>query len=427
MHVLFVHKEYPGHFGHVASHLAEHEGFECTFVYNNLPERVRRLRRASAGAGTPALAGRGTAGVRLIPYETRGASPETHPCSLHFEIGTWHNQAVLKTLRARPEIKPDLIVGHASYGTTLHLSNMFDCPVINYCEYYHTLENSHLTFRPEYPPRGADLLARHAFNAVNLLSLESASACYSPTEWQRSLFPSAYRPKIATIFDGIDRRLWCRRDVRGRVGGLPPIPDGTKVVTYCAYGLEPTRGFDIFMKVAKRICDTRNDVVFVVVGADRSYYAPGVDTEGRTFREHVLAQDRYDLGRFLFAGQVLEEQLVEILSRSDLHVYLTVPFVLSWSLFDALACGCTILASDTAPVREVIEHEKNGLLAGFRDVDGLAWEALRVLDDPGQFLPLAEAGTRLIDDKYQMGVTIPRTVDFYRRVARGEDATAPTP
>lgn len=431
MHVLFVHKEYPGHFGHVAAYLAKNHDFQCTFVYNNIPTRLQKVQGAPPSvqghsaqitvsqtglAGSAPVGDRTVEGVRLIPYQTRGAARDTNPCSLHFEISTWHNQAVLHTLRDRTEIRPNLIVAHSGYGTALHLQCLYQCPLISYCEYYHRLSQSHLTFRREYPPREADLLARHAFNAVNLLSLEEAAACYSPTAWQRSVFPDVYHPKIATIFDGIDRGFWYRRAVRRAVGGAA-IPAETRIVTYCSYGLEPTRGFDVFMRVAKRICDVRNDVLFVVVGADRSYYAPGHGDEGRTFRDHVLAQDRYDLGRFLFTGQILEEQLVEILSLSDLHVYLTVPFVLSWSLFDALACGCTVLASDTAPVREVVADGQNGLLAGFDDVDGLTRQALRVLDDPGQFRPLGEAATRLIDEKYRMEVTGPQTAEFYRRVA----------
>lgn len=418
MHVLFVHKEYPGHFGHVAARLARVEDFQCTFVYNRLPARYQNLvPGSSASTGVPAEIN----GVRLIPYETRGASRDTNPCSLHFEISAWHNQAVYQTLKARPEIRPDLIVSHASYGTNLYLANLHACPTIAYCEFYHRSCTQSDAFRPDYPPGEGEVLSRHAFNAVNLLSLEAATACYCPTRWQRSQFPTAYQPKIRTIFDGIDTAFWSRRTTGRRLPDGRPIPAGTRVVTYCAYGLEPTRGFDVFMKVARRICDARSDVIFVVVGADRHYYGPAVpQAGGQSFLNYVLAHDRYDLSRFVFTGQIAEERLVEILSLSDLHVYLTVPFVLSWSLMDALACGCTVLGSDTEPVAEMIEHGKNGLLAGFHDVDGLTAQALAVLDDPESFRHLGRAGTQMIDASYSLDVTIPQTVDFYRRVVRGE-------
>jgi glycosyltransferase involved in cell wall biosynthesis len=172
------------------------------------------------------------------------------------------------------------------------------------------------------------------------------------------------------------------------------------------------------MRVARRICEARDDVIFVVVGADRMYYGQQQPRLGTaSFREHVMAREDYDLGRFLFTGQILEDDLARILSRSDLHIYLTVPFVLSWSLMDALACGCTVLASDTAPVREMICHEGSGLLAGFGDVDVLTEQALRVLDDTEAFRPLSETGTRMIHEQYSVEAILPRIRAFYEEVA----------
>jgi glycosyltransferase involved in cell wall biosynthesis len=358
MHVLFVHKEFPGHFGHLARYLAQRAGAECTFVYNSLPARYQG--RLPDGAAQ---------GVRLIPYQGRGASRETHFCNLHLEVSLWHAQAVYETLKARPDIRPEVVVGTAVFGTALFLPDLCGCPLVVHCEYFERPSKPYLYGRPEFPPFEADLLRARTQNATNLLNLQACAAGYSPTRWQRSLYPAEYQHKIATIFDGIDREFWYRRPVPRRIGNWPPIPAGARVVTYCAYGLEPTRGFDIFMQVAGRICAVRSDVIFVVVGADRPYYGGGLRgvPEG-SFLQHVLSRGRYDLGRFLFTGQVAESQLVEILSLSDLHIYLTVPFVLRWSLLDALACGCTVLGSATPPVEEVIRHEENGLLAGFDDV-----------------------------------------------------------
>src|SRR5438552_1742325 len=143
--------------------------------------------------------------------------------------------------------------------------------------------------------------ARRSQNATNLLSLQACTAGYSPTRWQRSLFPTEYQHKIATIFDGIDQEFWYRRPVPRRIGNVSAIPAGTRIVTYCSYGLEAARGFDIFMKVARRICEARSDVLFVVVGADRAYY--GEDRryiQENSFCQHVLARDQYGLTRFIF-------------------------------------------------------------------------------------------------------------------------------
>src|SRR5262249_34449477 len=151
-------------------------------------------------------------------------------------------------------------------------------------------------------------------------------------------------------------------------------------------GMESMRGFDVFMRVAKRLCDRRKDVVFVVAGQDRVCY--GGDeavTGGKTVKGGGLAQDSYELSRVHFGGLLPPPDLAKLVSITGLHVYLTVPFVLSWSVMDALACGATVLASDTAPVREMIAHGKNGLLAGFFDVDGFVEAAIRVLDAPDEY------------------------------------------
>ena len=147
--------------------------------------------------------------------------------------------------------------------------------------------------------------------------------------------------------------------------------------------MESMRGFDIFMRVAKKLCDRRRDVIFLIAGEDRICYGGDAKvTGGKSFKQWVLAQDNYDLSRFVFLGLVPPPVLAQLFNITDLHIYLTVPFVLSWSLFDALACGTTVLASDTAPVREIIEDGKNGLLVDFFDVNKIAEKANQVLMRP---------------------------------------------
>jgi glycosyltransferase involved in cell wall biosynthesis len=236
--------------------------------------------------------------------------------------------------------------------------------------------------------------------------------------------PNEFQYKLSTIFDGIDTTLWRPARVMGsgdsapRVVGGRAIPEGARIVTYVSRGFESMRGFDIFMRVAKRIYEGRSNVVFVCVGSDRVCY--GGDTnhiEEKSFRHHVLAQDKYDLDRFVFTGQVTPTELARILNLSDLHIYLTVPFVLSWSMMNALACGCTVLASATPPVMEMIDHEKNGLLADFFDVDRFTDLGLEVLDDPPSYRRLGEAGAAMIRERYSVDVCLPRMVELYQRAA----------
>jgi glycosyltransferase involved in cell wall biosynthesis len=178
--------------------------------------------------------------------------------------------------------------------------------------------------------------------------------------------------------------------------------------------MESLRGFDIFMQTAKRIAEQRDDVLFVVVGEDRICYGGDREFTGaKSFKQWVLERDDYDLSRFLFTGLMPTAQLAELLAFTDLHIYLTVPFVLSWSLMDALACGATVLASDTAPVREMIRDGENGLLVNFFDIEGLASRALEVLADPGAFRPLGAAGAAMIRERYSLDVSLPRMLALY--------------
>jgi glycosyltransferase involved in cell wall biosynthesis len=252
-----------------------------------------------------------------------------------------------------------------------------------------------------------------------LLDLENCDAGYCPTGWQRSRFPGVFQDKLATIFDGIETDIWRPlKDDHGPIPGLE-IPDDRRLVTYVSRGLESMRGFDVFMRAAKRLCDERKDVVFLVIGEDRVAYGGDLRyTEGQTFKQWVLGQDSYDLSRIKFPGRVPPPVLARLLNRSDLHIYLTVPFVLSWSLMNALACGATVMASRTPPVEEMIQHEKNGLLFDFFDVDDLVSQAHQVLDAPQDYRHLGEAGVEMIRNEYSLEVCLPQIVELYNKVLR---------
>lgn len=412
MRILFVHKNFPAQFGHVARRLVRDHGFECTFV-SELPGGVFD-------------------GIRRLQYEARGgASGHGKYLSRSFENYVGHSVGVYEALKAHPEVQPDLIVGHSGFGSTLFLGDLYDCPIINYCEYYYHSRNSDLDFRPDFPPSEMSILRSRARNAALLLDLQNCAAAYSPTEWQRSRFPIEYRTKIETIYDGVDTNFWQPASRGGaddfRIAGRIIGPK-TKVVTYVSRGFESMRGFDIFMKVAKNICDARQDVVFVCVGSDRICY--GGDRSfinGGNFREWVLAQERFDLDRFVFTGRIPATELAALFQRTDLHIYLTVPFVLSWSLINALASGCTVLASDTDPVREVIVDGRNGLLASFYDVTRLTERALEVLDEPGAFRDLGRVARSIAVERYSIEANLPRMIALYRRVSQHYERSARAP
>lgn len=202
------------------------------------------------------------------------------------------------------------------------------------------------------------------------------------------------------------------------IGGRT-YPDDVRIISYATRGMESMRGFDIFMKVAKRLCDQRKDVIFLIAGQDRICYGGDEKVTGKaSFKEWVLSKDKYDLSRFEFLGLLPPPELAQLFRITDLHVYLTVPFVLSWSLMDALACGSTILASNTAPVLEMIQHEKNGLLVDFFDVDGMVALASKVLDAPQDYKNLGAAGVEMIRERYSLDVCLPKMLQLYEEVLK---------
>ena len=399
MHVLFVHRNFPAQFGHIAKFLTDKHNVRCTFISEKPPGKEGNFER--------------------IQYQPAGgARQQTHPSSRTFENQIWHTQAIFDQLRKRPDVKPDLIVGHSGFASTLFLRELYDCPIINYFEYFYRTRQSDMDFRSDLPgPSVEAMLRARARNAMLLLDLENCDAGYSPTNWQRERLPQEFQHKLSTIFDGIDEHVWQPAASPQHKVGTWEIPTDKRVVTYVSRGMESMRGFDIFMRVAKRLCELRDDVVFYVVGEDRVAYGGDLRfTDGKSFKQWVLSQDDYDLSRILFTGRISGQDLANLFTVSDLHIYLTAPFVLSWSLMDALACEATVLASDTAPVREMVQHGHNGLLADFFDVDSFVEQANQVLDDPKAFAGLGKSARQGILDNYTLDKCLTRMLELYQKV-----------
>jgi len=355
-------------------------------------------------------------GVRCIPFKLLGgATQSTHYCSRTFENAVWSAHSVYEACEAA-QLNPNVIIGHSGFGTTVFLQELYRCPIVNLFEYYYHAHQSDLDFRPDFPPSEISRLRAYARNAMILLDLQSCIAGYASSAWQKSLFSKEWQPKLEVLHDGIDTEQWKRRAVPRSIGD-EVIDDDVRIVTYVARGLEAMRGFDIFVRVANRIAQEIPNVLFVVVGSDRVCYGNDLNhIKTKTFREHVIQTEQPDLTRFRFLGMLTKAQLADLLSLSDLHIYLTVPFVLSWSLLNALACECTVLASDVAPVREVIEHGRTGLLGDFFDVDGLADQAIRIMRDPMQYRKLGQAGRALIEREYSLDRTIPQFLSLMEKV-----------
>jgi glycosyltransferase involved in cell wall biosynthesis len=409
MHLLFVHRAFPAQFGHLALELTRRYGWRCTFLIKD----ITRCPLPSAEM------------LQRLDVQRIAVPPELEvqritPWSQSYVVYLKLAEAVYEAARARLNLRPDLVVGHEGLGPTLFLPELLRCPVVQYCEYYFAVRRRDLTYRLDLPPAEPAPFYPRCINAATLAGLLACAGGYAPTHWQRSTFPERFHHKIEVHFDGIDTQLY--RPARVPRAAAEPLlgrslPAGTRLVTFVARGLESMRGFDRFMDVAQRVARERPDVLFAVVGQEESYYGWDLLHTGvPSFKQWVLGRGNYDLSRFVFLPHLEPERLADLLGLSDLHIYLTVPFVLSWSLFDALACGCVVLASDVAPVREVIRPGENGLLEPLFDTDRLAEAALRVLDDPGGYRPLGAAGRALMEERYGIETAVPELKGYLERM-----------
>ncbi|MGB7161548.1 MAG: glycosyltransferase, partial [Tepidisphaeraceae bacterium] len=414
MHVLYVHQNFPAQFGHIAQHLVDRLNWQCTFV-----------------SQTP---GGKVGGIEKIEYKLiGGATKHNHFCTRTFENTVWHCDGVYRALRNRADIRPDLIVGHSGFGSTLFLRELYpDVPVINFFEYYYLPHDpdSDMDFRKDlaWPTHDLTYLRSRCRNAMILLDLQNCQAAYTPTEFQRSRFPEELRGKIRTCFDGVDRAIYHGYDellrppvalrAQRTLAGVTVGPN-TRVVTYVSRGFESMRGFDMFMKSADLIAKQYPDVIFIVVGTDRVAYGGDENyiAPHKTFKEWVFARNQFDLSKFAFVGRLAPDELGKLLASSDLHIYLTVPFVLSWSMMDAMSCGAVVLGSDTAPVREMIKDGENGLLADFFSPEAIAEKALGVLRDPDGARPMGRAAEKMIVERYSLEAVIPEMIRMYEETA----------
>jgi len=408
MHVMFVHPNVYSQFTPLAWHLSTERRWQCTVV-------------SAMDASHLKLP------FNHVGYPVAGRPPSRDPPAIStLEQKLEHLKSVYVTLKRIPAIRPDVVVGHLSFGTVLYLRNLYrDARFVGYFEWLPgRFWTDDLVRRPEYPPSDGVRLGMATYHALTTVQLHAVDRAYSPTAFQRASAPPELQYKIETAFDGVDTETFRPREVPrpARIGGVE-LPPGVKVVTYVSPGLESIRGFDVFMQVVKRVCRARDDVVFLVAGEGRTVYGHETDhLQGRSFKDHVLASDEFPLDRVRFLGRIPLEELARLFNLADAHVYLTVPFTLSWSLVQAMASGCVVVGSATAPVEEVIDDGVHGLLAEFHDADGLARRVLAVLDDPAARGRLGAAASARVAQRYSREVCFERLARLFDADAAGGSA-----
>ncbi len=364
MRVLFVHQNFPGQFLHLVRHLAGDPAHEVLFITEANANYIAGARKV-VYRGPPAV--NGAVASDLVSAMARAAAVA-------------EAAARLKALGYRP----DIIIGHHGWGELLDLQDVWpDVPLLGYFEFFYRTAGLDVGFDPEFPLPPSGLAAVRAKNAVNLLALANPGAGQTPTQFQHGTYPAWAQERIAVVPEGVDLDL-CRPDPAANggvfaLGGFRVEP-GDELVTYVARDLEPYRGFHILMRALPILLRERPRLKAVIVGGDGVSY--GAALREMSWRAYMLAEiGGLDPARVLFAGKIDYAAFIALLQRSDAHVYLTYPFVASWSLREAMACGCAIVGSDTAPVREFVEHGVTGLLTPCLEPVRLAERMIEVLTD----------------------------------------------
>ena len=328
-------------------------------------------------------------GVRKVPYlKPRAASADTHTAAREMDIAVRRAEIVARTATTLKDLgfTPDIIIGHHGWGEMLNLHDVWpDVPLLGYMEFYYRIDGSDVIFDPEFPIDPADFPRIRAKNAINHLALDMDGFPVTPTRWQLSTYPDWARQKIALLWEGVDLDV-CSPDAKARQAALKigdaTIRKGDTLVTYVSRDLEPYRGVHTMMRALPALLKSRKNLKVVMVGGEGVSYGAH-PPEGETWRGFFMKQigGGIDLSRVIFPGRIDYATYVAMLRRSDAHVYLTYPFVASWSLRESLAMGCAVIGSDTQPVREFISHGQTGLLTSFFDPQALADSVQEVLEN----------------------------------------------
>jgi len=389
MKVLFVHQNFPGQYLHLARHLGATPGHQVVFITQRQDVELP--------------------GVRKIIYKPRRtSSPQVHHYLRESEAAVLNAQEVARIaldLR-KAGFLPDVMLGHNGWGEIWYLKDIFpEAPLIGYFEFFYRMLGADVGFDPADPVTADTAPRLRTKNLGNLLALDTADLGQCPTEWQKSVYPRRYHPILNVIHEGVDTAI-AKPDSAARVllaEAKVELKAGDEVVTYVARNLEPYRGFPSFMRSLPQILTARPNARVLIVGGDEVSYGARLPP-GQTFRQLLLKElaGSLDLSRIHFLGKIPYAGFIKVLQVSRVHVYLTYPFVLSWSMLEAMSAGCLIVGSRTQPVEEVIHHGGNGLLVDFFSTEQIADRVIDALEDKHSFASLRQNARQTIVDRYDL-------------------------
>jgi glycosyltransferase involved in cell wall biosynthesis len=398
--ILFVHNNFPAQFRLLSQALLDQDGFRVAAIGEYARGHDKRIRVHGYSIARP-------------------DSEAVHPFARRFDIEARRAEQVtyaVGSLKTEGR-NPDLIFAHPGWGEAMPLRALLpQAAIMLYCEFFYRPEGADVGFDTEFSQYGADGRTRIGMrNASQLLSLADADAAVSPTQWQKSTYPSEFHPKIEALHDGIDiDALLASPDTSARTLGAFGLGPHSEYITFVARALEPYRGFHILMRALPELLRRRPQAHVILVGAeDESGY--GARPSAGTWLSNLRAElgDAIPWNRVHLAGTVPYGDYATILRHSKAHIYLTYPFVLSWSLIEAMALGRVIIGSDTAPVMEAIEDRKTGHIVPFFDHGALAARIIDVLAQPQRHAELGRAAADHARRGYDFRT---RSLPRYRRL-----------
>lgn len=379
--ILFIHQNFPAQFKHLAPALVR-QGHTVVAMTMKQPE-------------VPSWQG-----VQLVSYQVgRGNAKDGHPWVSDFETKVIRAEACFRAaigLKASG-FEPDVVIAHPGWGESLFVKEVWPQARLGiYAEFYYRQTGADVGFDPEFPSNDpGDACRLRLKNLNNLVHFDIADAGISPTHWQASTFPQQFRSNITVVHDGIDTQV-IRPNAQVRIGFNTSsgqevvLMRQDEVITFVNRNLEPYRGYHVFMRALPEILKRRPKARVLIVGSNDISYGvrPDKAQYGHASWKDIFIQEvrplisEADWARVHFLGKLPYPHFTALLQLSTVHVYLTYPFVLSWSLLEAMSAGCAIVASDTQPLREAIRHDETGRLVGFFDGATLVNEVCALLDDP---------------------------------------------
>jgi len=403
MKILFLHRNFPGQFANIVEELAKDKANLVLFITDDNRNQIEGI-------------------AKLVYAPRKDVSYVSHPYLTNFETAIMHGEAAgLMGLAMRERnIIPDVIYGFP-WGNAMFMKDIFpNSPLISYCEWFYNADSADVKFSGIQLTEN-DRAQIRCKNSKLLTELCACDAGISPTHWQKSQFPKEFQDKITVIHDGIDTDFFKpNKDAKliikdNNSNKNFELTTQDEVITYATRGMEPTRGFPEFMESVAILQKKRPKAHFVIAGDDVVCY--GQKLESGSYKEIMLKKLKLNMNKVHFVGTLPYDEYVKLLQISSAHVYLTYPYVLSWSFLEAMSVGCAIVASSTEPVLEFMEDNKNGLLVDFHNINQITERIEYVLKNQEKVKEIRDNARKTIVDNYALKDLLPKQIEFIKNLA----------